>query len=217
MTTIVGWADGTTIIMAADGLTTCGNEIVATDAKKILRLPVSAIDRADDVDGDAARPSIGPRTVAAGHVLIGVSGRLALQEEVADLAAHGLLPPLDPDTSTAAWVYQLTRAVYTRAAASPFRLLGDDGLDGALLVGVRGSLWFLTGKGGAVPAADGYQAIGSGASYALGALRHAARDPRADPALVVQDALAAAATFDVWTGGAIHVHIERPDGTADES
>lgn len=222
MTTIVGWADGTTIIMAADGLTTCGNEILTRDALKILRLPLWSRDPDAPPDDFLRRLPTPP--VPAGHVLVGVAGSRALQDEIEhQVAAHKVagefLPILDtPDAPPVIWVHQFVRAVHRCANASPFPHAGTDrGVDGTLLIGVRGTLWLATNDGTITLAAHGYQAIGSGASYALGALRQAMTDPQVDPAIAVQDAVAAAATFDVWTGGDIHVHIERPDGTADES
>lgn len=133
-----------------------------------------------------------PKVITNNGIIYGVSGCQA----AFNLIAHTTLPGPPPAGDTDRWVtvhlVRALRAVVDKVA--PRR--GDDPFDIGILAVVNGSVYEFSGVLGWNQATTGEYAIGSGASYAIGALSAGAS---------VEDALTIAATHDPGTGGTIHL------------
>lgn len=134
------------------------------------------------------------RRIYQGRVLAGFAGAAAdglalLERFESKLEAHG--------------------GLITRAAAELARDWRTDRvlrrLDALLLVADATHLLVLSGSGEVVEPDDGVAAIGSGAPPALAAARALLRHTALEPAQVVQEALAIAASIDIYTNDRIVV------------
>ena len=134
------------------------------------------------------------RRIYQGRVLAGFAGAAAdgltlLERFEAKLEAHG--------------------GLITRAAAELARDWRTDRvlrrLDALLLVADTSHLLVLSGSGEIVEPDDGVAAIGSGGPIALAAARALLRHTALEPAQVVQEALAIAASIDIYTNDRIVV------------
>ena len=160
MTVIVGIATGATIHLAADRQVQYGNQAVH-GARKLRRIAL---------DG--------------GDVVIGVAGSGALMTTTARMLAQTGLPNVPPnaaaDDAVDDWANMVAEAITALAAATnpPVTITreGQSGdIDGAVLLGVAGRLYYLFGNQSA-RAVDGIATLGIGSELALGAvlvgLRH---------------------------------------------
>ncbi|MCU1677713.1 MAG: hypothetical protein JWM93_2471 [Frankiales bacterium] len=177
MTTIVAVTNGQRVLMAADGRTVMSGDITTDAAVKILQF--GAV-------GDIAA--------------IGISGRTTLMH----LVTHRLEFPKAPthDTDLDRWAFDISEQIALLCVhAKPAVLDSDGGVDGNFLLAFRGRIW-LGAEMCPVRATRGYEAIGSGREYALGALAayKNAGDLATDPGECLRDAIRVAARFDANTG-----------------
>lgn len=167
MTCIVGINEGGRIWIGADSLGVAGTFAVVRKDRKLIRL-----------------------TSPGCETLIGFSGSYRLGH----LLAHGFEPPRPRagDDPAAFMVTDFVEAVRNRLRAGGALRVKDqvEEIDGAFLVGFGGRLFQIEQDLQAGEAAAGYDACGSGAEVALGAL-HATRG-RADPEARLTAALEAA-------------------------
>lgn len=191
MSTIVGYADGETVWMGSDSQVTQGNVIVrAGSSDKVRRI---------------------------GEFLVGIAGDCALvnfidchhhlftqfeKVEIEDTTPAGLRDAIAgiflPSYRSALDADGLYRNGYCQAQ-------GNQDTTGTLLLGWRGNL-FLIGNFIDCVLVDQFEAIGSGAEFATGAMDVLNRYcPKIEPYKKVELAIECAARYDIYTCGPIIV------------
>ncbi len=194
MTTVAAIADVSAgwVVMAADTASAYQGTII-TGARKIRRLRTS-----NDVDYLLA---------AAGNgSLAQVPSRALTVPSTPDAAG--------PDEAWDLWAEAIASAVTEIAAdtSPPITMPHPDGstvLDGALLLGCAGRLWYLFTHQ-ALRISEGLAALGSGADIAFGVLACARVLAVVEPVAQVGLALQIACKYDAWTGvGPLGAQVER--------
>lgn len=172
MTTIVAVEDETGVTLGWDSLTTAGNSQYSTQRSKV---------------------------VVNGEVVFAVAGAVS----VANVLEFMHVPPVDRADPRRWAVRVLMPAV--RAALAGAGMLeqrsGTSMMPNVLMVVVAGRLFDIGPDFSVDARAARFEAIGSGAQFALGALHAAA----GSPAERVRAALRAATALDAYTGGPTHV------------
>lgn len=145
MTTVVAWATGGAVYMAADTCTNVYERPIIGGARKIRRI-----------------------ATGTGEALLGFCGSGGLADEIA--AHHRIEAEPAPDATednVHAWAHAIASAMSDIARDAG--LTADGKLDGNVLLGWNGRLWTLTHHM-AIPHPDGIAALGSGEGPAIGAL-----------------------------------------------
>lgn len=141
MTTVVAFADGETVWMAADSCVNVYDRPIVGGATKILRL-----DAGDD------------------EVLLGLAGAGGIASVLPELTL-----PMSPEEGESAQAWANRCAIAITKLAVEHGLVDDGQMDAYLLLGWHGLLWTIV-HALAIPHPDGCAALGSGEGPAMGAL-----------------------------------------------
>lgn len=184
MTTVVGYAEGGSVWMAADSRTNVYDRPMNGAGRKIMRL----------VAGDQ-------------EVLVAISGNAGMPG-VIRRAWTGELPAPPDDPGVQAWAEDVS-AVLTRAMLDTAMVdMADGHMDGHFLLGAAGQIWTVH-HFAAIPHVNGRAAIGSGESAAMAALG-VLLDAGEVPLAAVSRAAEAAIALDMWSGLPLQVEVLEP-------
>ncbi len=184
---------------------------IAVAVRKRGRIVVAADSQDTFNDRRVLRDNHGAsKIVRTGSSYIACTGWGVYDNILRDYLARGARPRLGSERAVFAFFIAFWRQLHKRYqfvndqvpdenAPSPFA-----DLDSCFLVVNRSGLYYVTGNI-SVMAFKKYYAIGSGASYALGAL-HVLYDQDLSAEALARRACQAASTFDVYCGGDIDVH-----------
>lgn len=134
-----------------------------------------------------------PKVFQAGDALIGVSGNLRTLQAL----KVGLQPRCKYAEETALQYITSHLVPLIRLTLSEQMVMSDDGPN-EYIIACDGQIFIVSDNGAVTTAARGFDAIGSGEAYALGAM--AAGDPDGDYKRRLWRAMTVAATLDVHTG-----------------
>jgi ATP-dependent protease HslVU (ClpYQ) peptidase subunit len=169
------------------------------------------------VGSSAQRRLVRPKVVTKGDLVIGTSGTLGALDAIDTML---VLPVRDPGVSDFGYLMQELVPSIKGMLRKQGTLKVNEGVEtweDRALVGYRGHLYCIWTTFGVSESMDGFDAVGSGEDYALGALK-VMDEPRAavvdveDAKARILKALTAAAHFDPFVGEpfTILVHPELP-------
>jgi len=127
--------------------------------------------------GDVDRVCKNPKVIRCGEMLIGSAG---------DAAFDGLLqyvlevPPCPADEDVRRYLFRDFRPALLNLLREAGRIKREEGaeeMDGSFLIAMRGRLFNMGGSFDAEEVEDGFDAIGAGAAFAMGALFGLGRVP----------------------------------------
>jgi ATP-dependent protease HslVU (ClpYQ) peptidase subunit len=147
-------------------------------------------------DGSEAAYGGEPKIWQDGEILYGLCGSRRLQNTVRHCVRPGEIVG-----DVTAWLVATYVPALKAAMAEHGGLSKEGDLDGGVVLGIRGRIFRIDISCGVLEIAGDYEAIGSGGTYALGALFATAGDPLAR----VAQAVAAAIRFDIYCGGTVVV------------
>ncbi|MEU0078544.1 hypothetical protein ABZY58_11660 [Micromonospora tulbaghiae] len=177
MTTIVAYADGSTVWMASDSATNVYDRPIIGGVRKLLRLPAGA----------------------GYQVLLGVAGAGGLPGCLAANLKIDAVPL--PGEDVDAWAHAIACAICE--IASDAGLMDEGVIDGSVLLGWGGRLWTIS-QSCACSHPDGRAAIGSGHGPAIGAL-DVLLDSGVEAAEAVVQAVQVGIARDRYTGGPVQM------------
>lgn len=143
-----------------------------------------------------------PKVEQVGDLLIGAAGSGTLGEAV----RHRLELPAQADGQSDEAYLNVTVADALRQVVKQCHLQSNDNprhFNGTLLIGFHGRIYRMSCDYVASLMSDGYDAIGSGADYALGALRILSAQAGLEPEAIVRQSVETSKFFDMGTGGEI--------------
>jgi ATP-dependent HslUV protease subunit HslV len=183
MTVVVAVRKGERTVLAADSMTSFGNE-----KQPFENLTVDKLRR-------------------VGASWIGHAGWGLYEQILDDLLTGRRAPPLSDSRAVFRFFVRLWQAMkehypYVNEQSADKETPFAD-LDATFLVVNRRGI-FMVASNLTVTQFQRYQAIGGGAPYALGAL-HARYDHEDDPVVLAREAIAAAVAFDVHCGGEVRL------------